>query len=90
MRRRRRDPEALRDAAALLPIAAAVLLLPPFILLFAAPVRIGGVPLIVAYVFGAWAVVILLAWVLARAHDGAAGEDGRTAARRTEHDADRR
>lgn len=57
-----------RDAAALLPVAAAALLLPPFILVFAAPVHIAGIPLIVVYVFGVWAVVVLCAWLLARRH----------------------
>ena len=67
MRRWRNDPEALRDAAVLLPLAAAVLLLPPVILIFAVPIQLGGIPLIVAYVFGAWATIILSAWLIARA-----------------------
>ena len=54
------------DAATLLPIAAAVLFLPPFILVFAAPVLVAGIPLIVVYVFGAWAFVVLCAWLVAR------------------------
>jgi hypothetical protein len=76
MRLWRNDPEALRDAAALLPLAAAVLLLPPIVLIFAAPATIGGVPLIVAYVFLAWAAVVLSAWFIARGHERNAG-DGR-------------
>ena len=62
------DALAARDAATLLPIAGTILLQPPFILVFAAPVLIGGMPLIVAYVFGVWASIILGAWLLARRH----------------------
>lgn len=89
MRPRQRNPEILRDAAALLPVAAAVVLLPPFILIFAAPVRIGGIPLVVAYVFGAWAAIILLAWLLARGHERIAAESDEGASRAA-GDADRR
>lgn len=60
------DAEGARDAATLLPVTAAILLLPPFILVFAAPVLISGVPLIVVYVFGVWAAIVLCAWLLAR------------------------
>lgn len=62
------EPEArgMRDAATILPVVAAVLLLPPVILVFSASVTLGGVPLIVIYVFGVWAAVILAAWLLAR------------------------
>ena len=62
------NAQATRDAATLLPVAAAALLLPPFILVFAAPVLVAGVPLIVVYVFGVWATVILAAWLLSRCH----------------------
>jgi hypothetical protein len=56
----------IRDAAALLPFLASVLLAPPIILIFAAPARIGEIPLIVLYIFGVWAAVILAALLLAR------------------------
>jgi hypothetical protein len=65
-----------RDAATLLPFAAAVLLLPPFVLVFAAPVLVAGVPLIVIYVFGVWAAVILGAWLLSRRHARAPDDRG--------------
>ncbi|UUP18310.1 hypothetical protein [Nitratireductor thuwali] len=71
-----------RDAAVLLPVAAAALLLPPFILVFAAPVYIAGVPLIVVYVFSVWAGVVLCAWLLARRH--AEAPDGMDAAAEAE------
>ena len=64
--RRRADAERVRAAATLLPFAAAVLLLPPFVLLFAAPVLVAGIPLIVVYVFGTWAAIVLATWWLAR------------------------
>lgn len=66
MRRGAADPQGTRDAASLLPVAATVLLLPPFIVVFAAPVLIAGIPLIVVYVFGVWAAIVLCAWLLAR------------------------
>ncbi len=78
MRRRAADTQRARDAAALLPVAAAFLLLPPFILVFAAPVLVAGVPLVVVYVFGVWAAIILGAWLVAR-HQARA-EDGADAA----------
>jgi hypothetical protein len=76
MRRWRDDPQAWRDAATLLPVVAAALLLPPFILVFAAPVRLAGIPLIVIYVFGAWALIVLAAWLLARGRMDAADDTG--------------
>ena len=66
MKRWAADAEGLRDAAKLLPFTAAVLLLPPFILVFAAPALISGIPLIIIYVFGVWAAVVFCAWLLAR------------------------
>ncbi len=66
MRRPSADARAAHDAAKILPVAAAILLLPPFILIFAAPGTIAGVPLIVVYVFGIWAVIVLAAWLVAR------------------------
>jgi hypothetical protein len=68
MRRSEADEQNVRDVATLLPVAAAVLLLPPFILVFAAPVLVAGIPLIAVYVFGVWAAIVLCAWVLARRH----------------------
>jgi hypothetical protein len=55
-----------RDAAIALPFLAAALLLPPLILIFAVPAAPWGVPLIVLYVFGAWAATILAGFLLAR------------------------
>ena len=46
--------------------------LPPFILVFTAPILVAGIPLIVIYVFGLWAVVIFAAWMVARRHAQAA------------------
>lgn len=66
MKRPSADARAAHDAAKILPVAAAVLLLPPFILVFATPATIAGVPLIVVYVFAAWAVIVVAAWLVAR------------------------
>jgi len=55
-----------RDAAAVLPLLGLFLLMPPVITLFVAAVNVGGVPLIVVYVFGVWASLIVCAGLLAR------------------------
>jgi hypothetical protein len=71
MGRWKHDPQAARDAATLLPIVATVLLLPPIILVFAAPVLVAGIPLIVIYVFSVWALIVFGAWLIAsrQAHE---------------------
>ena len=56
-----------RDAAVLLPLLGLFLLMPPIIVLFAQPVMVGGMPLIVAYVFGVWLALVAAAALLARA-----------------------
>jgi hypothetical protein len=58
--------QRLRSAAVLVPVAGAFLLLPPFLPLFAAPVRVFGLPLIVLYIFGVWALLVLLTWAITR------------------------
>jgi hypothetical protein len=62
----RRRERRLGEFALALPLFAAFLFLPPFMLVFAGGSRVGGVPLAVAYLFGAWALVVLLAWRLSR------------------------
>lgn len=57
------------DAAVVLPLLGLFLLMPPIITLFAAQIDIGGIPLIVVYVFGVWAALIVCAAVLARRLD---------------------
>lgn len=71
----------MQDAALILPVAGAILLMPPVIELFTVAVNVLGAPLIVSYVFGVWAALILAAWLLARrlthpgfAHGGGEGE----------------
>lgn len=61
----------IRSAAALAPLLGLVLLLPPLIALFTAPVRVLGIPLIVLYLFGLWAALIAGAARLARHLDTA-------------------
>lgn len=51
-----------RDAAFLLPMAGFFLLLPPVIDLFTAEARLFGIPLIVAYIFGLWSALIIIAF----------------------------
>ena len=56
----------LRDAAILLPLAGLVLIMPPVASVFALPARLGGVPLVVAYIFIVWAALIVAARVIGR------------------------
>lgn len=58
--------QGTRDAATALPVVAVFLLLPPVILVFAAPALVFGIPLIVIYVYGVWAAVVLAALLIAR------------------------
>lgn len=59
-----------RDAAFLLPLAGLFLLMPPLIDLFAGPGTLFGIPLIVAYIFGLWSALIVVAfWFSQRLSD---------------------
>jgi hypothetical protein len=54
-------PARLRDAAVVLPLLGLFAWMPPLIGLFSAPLHVFGVPLIVAWMFGVWLALILLA-----------------------------
>ncbi len=57
----------LRDAAVVVPLASLLLLMPPLITLFVGPASVGGVPLVVAWVFGVWlALIVAAAWFARR------------------------
>ncbi len=56
----------VQSAAVLVPLAALFLLMPPFVLLFATPRMVFGVPLIVLYIFGVWALLVVATRLLAR------------------------
>lgn len=56
----------VQSAAVLAPLAGLFLLMPPFILLFATPRTVLGIPLVVLYMFGVWAVLIAITWQLTR------------------------
>ena len=58
-----------REAAAILPLAGLFLLVPPVLTLFAVPIDVGGVPLIVVYLFGIWLSLIACAALLGRVLD---------------------
>ncbi len=60
-----RGKQSIRDAGTLLPIVATILFLPPLTLIFSAPITIAGIPLILVYLFTAWALVIAAACFLA-------------------------
>lgn len=69
----------LRDAALLLPLAGALLLLPPYIRVFDQDVTVLGLPLLHVYLFGIWLLGIVLTAMLSRRlarHIAAPTEDG--------------
>ena len=61
--------QSTRDVATALPFLAIVLLTSPLIVAFSAPIYLLGVPLIVAYIFLAWIVIIAVAFIVARRLD---------------------
>lgn len=58
--------QGVRDAAVILPVIAVIALVPPIILIFVRPALVAGVPLIIVYIFGVWAMAILAAFWLSR------------------------
>ena len=61
-----KDPARVVDAARALPIVGTFLLMPPLVTLFAVLANVGGVPLVVVYLFGVWLALIVCAALLAR------------------------
>jgi len=58
--------QGTRDTAVVLPFAVAALVMPPVVLVFAAPALFAGIPLIVVYLYGVWAFAVLAALLVAR------------------------
>ena len=56
----------LHDVAVLVPLLGLLLLMPPFITVFAVDLRPFGIPLLALYLFGVWAALIVAAALLAR------------------------
>ena len=52
--------------ALLLPLIGTFLLMPPAVLVFDLPINLGGIPLIVVYLFAIWGFLITGALILAR------------------------
>lgn len=68
-----------RDRAVILPLVGAILFLPPVAAIFRVDATIGGIPLLVLYIFAVWAGLILAAALLAprlRESDAAVDEPG--------------
>jgi hypothetical protein len=55
-----------RNLAVLVPLIGLFTLMPPFISLFTAPLTVFGLPLVVVYLFGVWAALIVFTALLAR------------------------
>ena len=70
--------QPVRDLATVLPFIAIALLCPPIVVIFSAPATVGGVPLIIAYVFSVWLAIVLTALFVARRLSASsdAAEDG--------------
>lgn len=64
-----------RDAALILPIIGLLFLIPPFATIFAIDGRIFGIPVMVAYVFTVWALLIAAAAFLAKRIETAIDKD---------------
>lgn len=62
----RAEPGRTREAALILPFVGLALFSPPLIGLFASDARVFGGPLIVVYIFVAWAALIVGARALSR------------------------
>lgn len=60
------DHRKLRDAAFVVPAFALLLLLPPFLNLFAIGGLLFGIPIEVAYIFAIWAALVVAAALLSR------------------------
>jgi membrane protein implicated in regulation of membrane protease activity len=71
------DPARIGDAARLLPIVGAFLLMPPIITLFVGDGDIAGVPSVVVYLFGTWLALIgCAAWLARRVRASYDGDPG--------------
>ena len=71
-----------RDRALVLPLIGLILLLPPVASIVPTGVRVGGVPLVLAYIFLVWAGLIAVAAALSR---GLAKEDAASASSRAQN-----
>ena len=61
-----RGDRRLRDIAVVLPIALLLTFLPPYVRIFDQNGLLGGVPLLLVYIFGIWSLVILASALLGR------------------------
>jgi|SRR6188472_1094342 len=59
------DPGRARDLVRIVTLLGVVLLMPPAVTLFVTDARIGGMPVIVAYLFAVWLALIACARLLA-------------------------
>ncbi|MGP1254324.1 MAG: hypothetical protein ACTS10_07935 [Kiloniellales bacterium] len=81
----RHSGRRLRDIATVLPLALLLLVLPPYVRIFDQDSFLNGIPLLLIYIFGLWALVILASGLLSRnlvQHEmadrlGEGGETGR-------------
>ena len=66
-----------RDLAIVLPVCGILALMPPFVGLFArADIVVGGMPLVVVYLFGMWLALILAAMLVSRRLGGESVDKG--------------
>ena len=72
------DSLGARDAATILPFLAVALIIPPLVLIFTAPIRLAGIPLIVVYLFTVWAAIIAAAYLVSRRLKPETDEGGQT------------
>lgn len=64
-----------KEAALLLPIVGFLLLMPPLLSIFGGPILILGLPILPAYVFGVWLLLIVAGALLSRRLEKAVRDD---------------
>jgi len=64
--RLKRLKQKLNDLQATITVAAVLLMMPPIILIFERAGLINQIPVVVAFIFGAWLLLILGTWWLVR------------------------
>ena len=57
------------DMQAIVTVVAVLLMMPPIILIFNGAGFINQIPVVVAFIFGAWLILIVLTWWLVRLSD---------------------
>jgi hypothetical protein len=66
------------DLQAVVTVMAVLLMMPPVILIFDGAGLVNEIPVVVAFIFGAWLLLILATWLLTRLHQEPTGQPDST------------